>query len=55
MDLMATDVPTQLQTNGTAGVDVLYHNVSNISGWLLSSQPSSVGVVLAHINDKPEP
>ena len=38
MDLMATDASTQLpsysrnQTNGTAGVDVLNHNVSNIPG-----------------------
>ena len=40
MDFMATDAPTQLpfysrlQTNGTAGIDVLTHNVSNIPGLL---------------------
>ena len=45
MDLMATDVPTQLlfysrlQTNGTAGLDVLNHNVSNIPGYFSHNRP----------------
>ena len=46
MDLMATYAPTQLllhsrlQTNGTAGVDVLNHNVSNIPGYFPHNRPS---------------
>ena len=45
MDLMATDAPTQLllysrlQTNGTARVDVLTHNVSNIPGYFTHNRP----------------
>ena len=51
MDLIATKAPTQLlfysrlQTNGTAGVDVLKRNVSNIPGYFSTAvlSESSVG------------
>ena len=45
VDMMATDAPTQLifysrlQTNGTARVDVLNHNVSNIPGYFPHNRP----------------
>ena len=39
----------RFHTNNTAGVDVFSHDVSHMPGSLLFSQPSLVGVVLAHI------
>ena len=45
MDLMATYAPTellfysQLQANGTIGVDVLNQNVSNIPGYFSHNRP----------------